>query len=118
MREKFEVIAAFVDGERVEAEALKQALADAEGRTYLTDIVSLRQAVRSSDTAMAAVAARSTTTRRWLAAAALVVVGVGAGFAMGRRSAPAVAAPLTAPAATRVIELKPGVNWHETGGGR
>jgi hypothetical protein len=115
--DSFEIIAAFVDGERVDTDALKLALGDAAGRDYLADIVSLRDAVRLPDPAMTAVAPASVNARRWLAAAALVVVGLGTGFAIGHRVALADASVSAAPAPNRVIELKPGVNWHETGGG-
>jgi len=115
--EKFEVIAAFLDGERVDAEALKLALGDSAGRDYLADIVSLREAVRLPDPSMTAAAPASMNVRRWLAAAALVVIGAGTGFAIGQRFTRAEVAATAAPAPTRVIELKPGVNWHETGGG-
>jgi hypothetical protein len=113
----FEIIAAFVDGERVDAEALKLALGDAAGRDYLADIVSLREAVRLPDPAMTTVAPAAMNTRRWLAAAALVVVGLGTGFAIGHQFARTGASATAAPTPNRVIELKPGVNWHETGGG-
>jgi hypothetical protein len=116
--EELEVIAAFVDGERVDAEALKLALADAAGRDYLADIVSLREAVRLPDPAMTAIAPASMNARRWLATAALVVIGAGTGFAIGHQFARGGASATAAPAPTRVIELKPGVNWHETGGGQ
>jgi len=42
-----EVIDAFIDGERVDADALKTALADANGRDYLIDAWLLREAVRA-----------------------------------------------------------------------
>jgi ferric-dicitrate binding protein FerR (iron transport regulator) len=117
--DSLEVIAAFVDGERVDAETLKLALGDAAGRDYLADIVSLREALRLPDPAIATIAPASMNARRWLAAAALVVIGAGTGFAIGHRFArtDAGATAAAAPAPTRVIELTPGVNWHETGGG-
>jgi hypothetical protein len=118
MDSNFELIAAFLDGERVDVEALKRALSDATGRDYLADIVSLREAVRLPDPSMLAVAPASRNARRWLAAAALVVIGAGTGFAIGHRFARTDASATTAPAPTRVIELKPGVDWHETGGGQ
>lgn len=115
--ENFEVIAAFVDGERVESDALKLALSDPAGRDYLADIVSLREAVRVPGSAIAPAQWRSPGGKRWLAAAALVVVGAGAGYAIGHGSARREAASASAaPAPNRVIELKPGVNWHETSG--
>jgi hypothetical protein len=115
---KFEIITAFVDGERVGADELRQALADPEGREYLTDVVSLREAVRAADHSMTAAPPKSTSRGRWLAAAALVVIAGGTGYALGHRtSRTELASASVAPAPTRVIELKPGVNWQETGGG-
>lgn len=118
MTDHFEIIAAFVDGERVDPDALKKALSDAAGRDYLADIVSLREAVRAPDVSMTTAAPASMSGRRWLAAAAIVVLSVGAGFALGHRSARPEATSNAAPAPTRVIELRLGVDWHETGGGQ
>jgi hypothetical protein len=116
--DSLEVIAAFLDGERVDAEALKVALSDAAGREYLADIVSLREAVCLPDPSITAAAPSSRGASRWLAAAALVVFGVGTGFAIGHRFARTEPSATAAPAPTRVIELKPGVEWHETTGGQ
>ena len=46
MDARFEVIDAFVDGERVDAAALKAALSEAEGREYLIDAWLLRESVQ------------------------------------------------------------------------
>jgi len=46
MDDRFEVIDAFVDGERVDAAALKRALAEAEGRDYFVDMWLLRESVQ------------------------------------------------------------------------
>ena len=47
MTDTIEVIAAFADGERVDADALKQALGESAGRDYLIDLLALREAVES-----------------------------------------------------------------------
>jgi len=118
-----EVISAFLDDEPFDATELSQALADPGGREALIDLVALRHLVQPIEGAGAPAMASRPSGRAawWMAAAALLVVGAG-GFAAGRQSAtPAVvSAPQTsdaAPAPTRVIDLKPGVNWHETKGG-
>jgi hypothetical protein len=136
MSEIHECIAAFADGERVDPEQLDRALADAEGRAYLIDLLALRRLYSRRDPATMP-AARSRAARlRWLPAiAALVIVSVLGGYVAGRqmggrgevdadpgRSADA-AGPrqteitLTAPAPTHVIRLEPGVDWNERGGG-
>src|SRR5436309_981095 len=76
MDSPFDVITAFVDGERVDPAALESALATAEGRAYLTDIVALREVVRAPDTATPAIHGRSYSTWRWVAIAAMMLVGV------------------------------------------
>jgi hypothetical protein len=117
-------IDAFLDGETVEPRALDAALAAAEGRAYLIDALAIRQLVSDAP-------ATVTPTRRrpalWFSArAAILVLGlVGLGYAAGaRHTAPdAVVTPTTAaesgapPEPTRVVEFKPGVNWHESKGG-
>ena len=128
MSEIHECIAAFADGEPVDPERLDRALADAEGRAYLIDLLVLRGLYARRD-ALPGPDARARTARlRWLpVVAALVVVSVLGGYVAGRQSgerAPAAsAAPLTvpsevtAPAPTHVIRLEPGVDWNERGGG-
>jgi hypothetical protein len=49
MTEPYEVVAAFADGERVNADELKHALADAAGRDYLVDLLALRGIVQASE---------------------------------------------------------------------
>lgn len=130
------VVGAFIDGERVNGAALKQALAAPEGRDYLVDLLVLRQSVG----AMASFAVTDAIERRrpvagpfrWIGAAAVLTLGVLGGYLAGqqRRVFPPNAATfastvevdlrqsLPAPAPTRVIKLEPGLNWHNPTGGR
>jgi hypothetical protein len=121
-----DTIDAFLDGERVAPSALEAALAAAEGRAYLIDVLALRELV--SDAPAEAVApARRGPARLVYARAAVVALGLlGLGYAAGAtRAAPPESAAMetnaarriAAPEPTRVIELTPGVNWHESKGG-
>ena len=47
--ERFEVITAFADGERVDPRALRAALADEAGRDYLIDLVAMREIVGQAE---------------------------------------------------------------------
>jgi hypothetical protein len=129
---RFEVISAFADGERVDAQALRAALADEACRDFLIDTVAMREVVSAG--AMTTVAGGETATRTiggrliGLAAAAVVAVGVGVGgYAIGHQQsrivtvaahppmeAEAVASVETAPAPTQVIRLDDATR----GGGR
>lgn len=122
----FEVIAAFVDGERVDPARLKSALATPDGRDYLADMVALREVVAHDLVPAAHAPARST--RRWIVAtAAAVVLSLAGGYSLGHRSAPGGGAPAlggavrssasdAAPAPTRVIEVAPGSSYVTKGG--
>jgi hypothetical protein len=128
--EPYLVVAALADGEHVDADALRSALTDAAVRDYLVDLVALRQSVRTTDELSAArwQDRRSLWGRvGWLSAAAAVVVSLTAGYLAGQRMAQAAPLPIvetvvhlesqpTAPRPTRVIPLRPGVNWTETAG--
>ena len=125
MSSDLEIIDAFIDGQRVDGAAIKRALADPEGRSYMVDAWLLREAIQEGETrasrAALAPAARSTMpVQRWLVAAAITGSLVG-GYATGRMTgheAPMnVAPPATTvvaqpnsafpvPAATRVIQLE------------
>ena len=133
--ERFEVIAAFVDGERVDTHALRAALADEAGRDYLIDLVAVREIVGQTvgqrtggdehSTAWTSARARAlgnksrAVTR--LAAGLVMAVGL-AGYAIGQQRSQivpvAVLRPLEAevviaveapPAPTHVIRLGSGV---------
>lgn len=120
-----EVIDAFVDGERVDAAAMKAALADADGRDYFVDAWILRESVRIDRAADIPIAlpVRPARFTPWLAAA-VFAGAVGIGYAIGHLTsgvvppapgqAPGVAVTAAAPpagafpvpAATRVIQLE------------
>ena len=126
---ELEIIDAFVDGERVNADALKSALADPAGRDYLIDVWMLREAaqgepVREHKVAVPQVVRPARGASWWLVAAAFAAALVG-GFAGGqifaRRApvatigAPEIAAtpsatpkggPFPVPVPTRVIQLE------------
>ena len=134
VREPFAVVEAFLDGECVDANALKAALAQAGGRDHLIDLLALRAAVVGmGPSRWSAVHRASPITRgfRWVAAAALVVCSLMAGYLAGTRTIraaaaqPDVAAVVTLPepsaappAPTKVITLRPGVNWTDVTGER
>jgi hypothetical protein len=127
------VVESFIDGESVDLGALKDALARPEGREHLVDLLALREAVWATAPRGFAVAERKRTRFergvRWVAVAAGVVLSLTTGYVAGHETAQpatesssvetimiAPSAPL--PEATRVISLRPGVNWTETSGGR
>lgn len=87
-QQRFEVIAAFADGERVDTRALRDALADEAGRDHLIDLVALREVVAGTTGATGATGATGTTgaRRRWIGLAAAAVIAVGAaGYAVGQQ---------------------------------
>lgn len=127
MSSELEIIDAFIDGQRVDGDAIKRALADPEGRAYMVDAWLLREAIQEQEEktlasyAATRPAARSAKpVQRWLVAAAITGSLLGA-YATGRITAPqpppAVAPPTTTavaqpspafpvPAPTRVIQLE------------
>jgi hypothetical protein len=128
MSEIHECIAAFADGEPVDPARLERALAEAEGRAYLIDLLVLRGLYARRDALPASDSRARNARLGWLSAvAALVVVSVLGGYVAGRQSGNRTpAAPVgpltaqsevTAPAPTQVIRLEPGVDWNERGGG-
>jgi hypothetical protein len=145
MTDRDEVIAAFVDGEQVDARVLDEALADPAGRACLIDVLALRGLVGDAGSSPAVargrvarampadiVSGRSARPRWWLpaAATALMIAGAAGGYAVGK-GAPGAPAPdmtatmddappalmLSAPAPTRVFQLEPGRDWNERAGG-
>jgi hypothetical protein len=135
MTDQMDVIAAFADGEHVDATALKTALADEAGREYLIDVLALRGLVSEAPASRAAAAPPARSNGWRLAVAAMLVGGVAGGFALGRQlpvttTAPLETAPpmvtaqatppelrIPAPAPTRVIKLETGTSWNERSGG-
>jgi hypothetical protein len=135
MSEVWEVIEAFADGEPVDPDELKRALAVEPGRAHLVEVLALRGVVAGPGVARPlAVVPRhrplALTLRRALAVAALVVLSVAGGYVAGRRdSVPEPIQPqqtvtgattvdsIAAPAPTRVIRLEHGVDWDERKGG-
>jgi hypothetical protein len=134
-QERFEVIAAFADGERVDTHALRAALSNEAGRDYLIDLVAMREIVKQTDEPRWATPTAGVV--RWsrsmtgLAAALAMAVGL-AGFAIGQQRSQmvpvAVHPPLEAdvvvaleapPAPTQIIRLEgSGGNGASTSGGR
>jgi hypothetical protein len=127
------VVESFIDGESVDLEALKDALSRPEGREHLVDLLALREAVWATAPRAFAVGERKRTRFergvRWFAAAAGVVLSLTTGYVAGHEAAarPEAASGVEAvmspaapalPEPTRVISLRPGVNWTETSGGR
>src|SRR5262245_60914156 len=124
MNDQFEIIAAFADGENVDANELKLALAKESGREYLVDVLALRRLMgdpsrlrsasfgepsrlRSESFGEPGVSElRGETTRssghsyRWFAglAAALVVASATGGFFAGRKTSVVTAVPSEPPA--------------------
>ena len=137
MNARCDVIDAFLDGDRIEAGALKRALSEEACRDYLVDTLALREAIVLSAPPAHEMPRLRLGWRRfgWPAAAVILLGSLAGGFAAGYRSAgaltgaPRVAAPIvtapsdTSPAApvapkpTRVIRLEQGVDWKESGGG-
>ncbi len=137
MEPDFDVIDAFVDGECVDREELKRALADPAGRDYLVDVLDLRTLALDADAAVIAVpAVRRRSWRSSLAAAAVLVLCVTAAYSFGQRAGRAMPPSATpsipaitervvprgglmhAPAPTRIIRLDSDASWTETPGGK
>jgi hypothetical protein len=129
--ERFELISAFADGERVDTEALREALAEEAGRDFFIDMIAMREVVSGGVMTAGAAGSPAAAPPRGrrvlgLAAAALVAVGVG-GYAIGHQQsrivtvaahppleADAVVSMEAAPAPTQVIRL----DGTTRGGGR
>jgi hypothetical protein len=130
----FEVIDAFVDGERVDRPALERALADPAGRSYFIDVWLIREGVQEEMASIAAppsAALPAAARRPWLSSLAASVLGLAIGYGAGAwwppgASAPPAPAPPAVvtvapqpavPAPTRVIRLELGSDWKEGSGG-
>jgi hypothetical protein len=120
-------IDALLDGEAVDRNALRSALADAAVREYLVDALLLRQLARDIQPHRFIAPARAGGTVgrgvRWIAAVVTLVAGTSLGYVYGQKSQEPSASPgsvevvvddRTAPPApepTRRIRFEPGVNW-------
>jgi hypothetical protein len=104
MTDSYEVIAAFADGERVNADALKQALGESAGRDYLIDLLALRDVVTASEPGRLAARPARATRWRWLAAAAVLFVIVGGLFTTLKYSD-------RPPSPDRIVKLERGLDW-------
>jgi hypothetical protein len=123
-QEQFEVIAKFADGERVDTQALRAALADEAGRDYLIDLVAMREIVAQtqgqearvhdaggvSSVADDRVSWMSARTRavgrrgRAMTMAATLAMAVGlAGYAIGQQRSQIVSVAVLPPLAADVI---------------
>ena len=130
MDQHLEVIGAFIDGERVDAGALRAALAIDEGRAYLVELAAMREIVAMPAVAVAPARGylgRSVSSAAWsakflLVAAALVAIVGSTGFALGRfaverRLAIERAEINKAPEPTREVPAESGVSWSSAVGG-
>jgi hypothetical protein len=126
------VVESFLDGEHVDLQELREALAEPAARDHLVDVLALRRDVWASGPHQWSAAYAKRESRRnsvtWMAAAA-VVLSLATGYLVGHRSPPlqrvdaGVEVVMDSPAPpppqpTHIIALKPGVNWKETSGGR
>jgi hypothetical protein len=118
----FEVIGAFLDGERVDPAMLKSALALPDSRDYLVNMIALREVVMNDGTAASTVTPRPA--RRWfIAAAAAIVLSLGGGYVLGHQLAiakdasinHATVADVAAPPPTRVIDVTSGSSYSQGG---
>jgi len=113
MDKHLEIIGAFVDGERIDAEALRGALATEEGRAYLVEIAAMRELVAMSPATEAALKPSRNPAMFLIAAAALAIFMGGAGFVMGSRRPSTPGVSQSPPAPTRILRLESGTNWTE-----
>lgn len=134
---RYEILDAFMDGERVDPAELKRALSEAEGRDYMVDAWLLRDSVQdemATDPAVPPIRLLKPARLPWTLAAAVAAVALVAGYAVGlkygvpRQAPPPVVAPtpvnvgpqtprsFPVPTPTRVIRLEL-ADWKEASGG-
>ena len=110
MNSEMEIIDAFIDGERVDSEAIKRALANPEGRAYLVDAWLLREAMQEDQartlTAAPPRARSARPAQRWLIAAG-IAAGLIGGYATGRTTGRSTQLPATPPTTTAVVQPSP-----------
>ena len=78
-----ETIAAFIDGERVDPQALKRALAHEPGRDYLVELVAMRELVGATAPMNVVPKAPGPTRAWWIVSAAAVFIALVGGLAIG-----------------------------------
>ena len=103
----FAVVEALLDGERVDADRLKDALADPAAREHFVDLIALREAVVRWAQAWEGDPAHARRPVRWFAAAAAIVVSLGAGYLAGQRAIASGGPPSSAVEATIQLERPP-----------
>jgi hypothetical protein len=122
------VVESFLDGETVDLQELKEALARPDAREHLVDVLALRRDVWASGPHHWSAAHAGQRSGRkgvsWIAAAAGLAISLATGYAVGHQvhaSQPDAgvevmldAAMPAPPQPTHVITLKAGVNWSET----
>jgi hypothetical protein len=128
MNDIHEIIEAFADSEPVDPARLKEALATAEGREHLIDVLVLRGVVRGGPGGASKLAAKLEAPRvsrgRWLSvAAAVAALSLAGGYYAGRQSGtvvqegpPDAVLDTAAPEPTRVIRLEDSADWIDRAG--
>jgi hypothetical protein len=129
-RGPYEIVEALLDGESVNPQALRVALADPAVRDHFVDLLVLREAVGAMVMPKYSAGLRQTSRPSRLsvfATAAAVLVSLALGYLAGHRvEIPAAAQTIeavvhvqdtpAAPAPTQIITLRPGINWTEKSG--
>jgi hypothetical protein len=122
------VVESFLDGEPVDLQELKEALARPDAREHLIDVLALRRDVWASGPHHWSAAHAGQRSGRkgvsWIAAAAGLAISLATGYAVGHQARASQldagvevvldAATPVPPQPTQVITLTPGVNWTET----
>ena len=117
--ENADVISAFLDNEPFDPVALARALAEPCGRDALIDFIALRHVV-NEEAALEPKSSAAPPRSRWrgLVAAAAVITALAGGYAVGRgqTGSESTSDDISAPQPTRVVELRPGVEWQTVTG--
>ena len=109
MKDRHEVISAFLDDEPFDARALAEALSEPGGRELLIDLVALRTLVQPQPKDTPAFTRPRPPVWQALAAAAAVLIALASGYAIGeRRSSAAANDP---PAASRIVQAQ--TTWQD-----
>ena len=118
--ENADVISAFLDDEPFDPDALARPLAQPGTPEVLIDFIPLRHVVSEDAVVEQPIAKPARSRWRDLVAAAAVVAALAGGYAVGRgQTGPDPSGDdSSAPKPTRVVELRPGVEWQPVTGGR